>query len=376
MSVQGDKLINKFNFLDTCLKNEDGVIIYGIGMYGSAVADYMIETGNREKIRGITVTDRKDAPAVYKNIPVSEAGDCFSNEENRKCLVIVAVSIQYQESMISLLESFGVERWYCLTRESYLDLMRNGDKRIKVPYHGMDFLVAGFTKCGTTSLHCVLRDIDSIFVPLEKETHFFEWFDRTENAEEKLAERYFSDIREGQKVVGAVEPTFYSRAEEIYQYFGSNVRIVLLMRNPAEAAFSLYKMENRYGNPLFEEIYQKYGVYHEEMFAHYFEKIVKDETYLFHYDYWLKRFYKHFPKEQVHIAFFEDLIKFPEREISRILEFIGINEKHIVKEMPKTNEGNFVMKNMEGYRIARQKGNLQYLKLSGGGVRQFPAYAA
>lgn len=356
MSEQNDRFIYKSEFLDVCLQKEDGVIIYGIGSYGSAVADYIIETGNKEKIRGIAVTDQKDVPAAYKNIPVSEAEICFRNEKNRKRLTIVAVSVPLQESIIAMLESFGIKKWYCLTRQVYLALMRKGDKRPRIPYRGVDFVVAGFTKCGTTSLHCVLRNIDSIFVPLEKETHFFEWLDKVENAEEKLAERYFSDIREGQTSIGMVEPTFYSYSKEIYQYFGPSVRIVLVMRNPVEAAFSLYKMENRCGSPVFEELYQKYRVYHhEEMFENYFINNVKKETYLFHYDYWLKRFYEVFPKEQVYVVFFEDMIKFPEREISHILEFIGINEKYTVSKIPKANEGNFVMKDLEGYMTARQR---------------------
>lgn len=361
MSVQGERFIYESKFLDVCLKNAASVIIYGIGVYGSTVVDYMIKTGNKEKIRGIVVTDRKDAHATYENIPISDAKSCFRNEENRNCLVIVAVSMQFQESIVAVLESFGINRWYCLTRHAYLNLMKNGDKRLRIPYRGVDFLIAGFIKCGTTSLHSVLRKVDSVFVPLEKETHFFWWFDKVDNAEEKLIERYFSDIRKGQEVIGAVDPTFYSYADEIYRHFGPAVRLVFVMRNPAEAAFSLYKMENRGGNPIFEDMYRKYGEYHEKMFEHYFENIIKNEKYPFHYDYWLQKFYKLFPKDQIHIVFFEDMAKFPEREISNILEFIGTNEKHVISELPRANEGNFVLKNLEGYRIAKQRGELQYV---------------
>lgn len=200
MSVQGERFIYESKFLDGCLKNAASVIIYGIGVYGSTVVDYMIKTGNKEKIRGIVVTDRKDAHATYENIPISDAKSCFRNEENRNCLVIVAVSVQFQESIVAVLESFGIKRWYCLTRHAYLNLMKNGDKRLRIPYRGVDFLIAGFIKCGTTSLHSVLRKVDSVFVPLEKETHFFWWFDKVDNAEEKLIERYFSDIRKGQEL--------------------------------------------------------------------------------------------------------------------------------------------------------------------------------
>lgn len=360
MSVRNERVIYGDEFLDRCLRDEDGVVIYGIGMYGSAVVDYIIESGNKEKIRGIVVTRLEDAPGEYKGIPVCEAGGYFRDRENRNYLVIISVSGQYQENIIELLESSNVKRWCCLTRMAYLDLMRKGDKRKRISYRGVDFLVSGFVKCGTTSLHSVLRTINSIFVPFEKETHFFWWFNDVEKAQEKLIQKYFSDIREGQKVVGAVEPTFYSYADEINQYFGPSVKIVLLMRSPADAAFSLYKMENRVGSPIFEDMYQKYGVYHEEMFEKYFENNVKSETYSFHYDYWLNKFYEYFPKEQIHVVFFEELINSPEKEMSNILKFIGIEEKHIISSIPKANEGNFVMKNLDGYRIAQQISEIQY----------------
>lgn len=360
MSVRNERVIYGAEFLDRCLRDEDGVVIYGIGMYGSAVVDYIIESGNKEKIRGIVVTNLEDAPGEYKGIPVCEAGSYFRDRENGKFLVVVAVTVKIQESIVVLLENYGIKRWYCLTREAYLDLIRNGDKRQRIPYQGVDFLVAGFAKCGTTSLQCVLRDIDSIFVPYEKETQFFWWFDKVENAEEKLIKRYFSDIREGQKIVGAVEPTFCSHADEIYQYFGPSVRIVLLMRNPTDAAFSLYKMENRAGSPIFEDMYQKYGVYQEEMFENYFDNVIKNETYQLHYDYWLKKFYERFSKEQVYVAFFEELINAPEREMSNILAFIGIEEKHAISSIPRANEGNFVMKNLDGYRVAKQIREIRY----------------
>lgn len=46
--------------------------------------------------------------------------------------------------------------------------------------------------------------------------------------------------------------------------------------------------------------------------------------------------------------------------MSNILKFIGIEEKHIISSILKANEGNFVMKNLDGYRIAQQISEIQY----------------
>lgn len=238
-----------------------------------------------------------------------------------------------------------------------------GDERPCVPYQGINFLTAGFMKCGTTSLYSVLRKMYSVYVPARKETAFFSWFDKVENAEEKLIKSYFSYIRDGQKAVGMIEPSFYLNAKEIRQYFGAEIRIILMMRNPVDASFSMFKMLNRdgYMEDIFEELYQKHGSYHEEMFERYCERIVNDKEYLFYYDYWLKNFLEYFPKEHILVTIFEELLKSPQYEMNRILNFIGIDEKCTCLEFPKINEGSFVMNTIEGYKIAKRRRELQHI---------------
>ena len=181
--------------LDNCLSKYKSIIVYGIGNYGKAFIDYVIDIGQKKKIKSVVVTDRTNTPGEYRNILISEAGELFNQTVYEDTCVILAVSLRYQKSIITQLDKFGISNYYCLTDEIYRKIAEGGIKGMIVPYHGLTFLVAGFMKCGTTALHRVFMNIDRVYVPVEKETAYFSWFHHVNHAEEKLIKRYFSCIR-------------------------------------------------------------------------------------------------------------------------------------------------------------------------------------
>lgn len=347
MKNHTEKYVIEEAFLKRCTDNCNGIIIYGIGEYGKKTVDYFSSTGKKEKLKAILVTDRTCSESEYAGISVIESRMFFKCEENRQhCMrgggycVIVAVSLKYQGEIAMILEGYGVEQYYCITRSVLRELEKKvnieTDHRVCEPYRGMDFIIAGFTKCGTTSMHYALNKIPGIYLPTGKETKFFSWFHQVPDAKNKLIEKYFMGIREGQKV-GTIDPTFYGNAKEIYQFFGSDIKLVFMIRNPVDATFSLYKMLNRDGDPLFEQLYQKYAVYHKNMFLKYFESVVSKENYQFHYDYWLEKFLMYFSREQIKVILFENLIKDPVKEINDLLDFIGVDERYQANAFPKEN---------------------------------------
>lgn len=120
-----------------------------------------------------------------------------------------------------------------------------------------DFLVVGAAKSGTTSLYEYLKLHPEVFVPDEvKETNFFvepkdvlgngpRYFAR--NSYGTTLERYldlFKSVESGNKAVGEVCPTylpFYSYTiPNIKKYLGDEVRIIIILRNPVDRAYSHY----------------------------------------------------------------------------------------------------------------------------------------
>lgn len=113
------------------------------------------------------------------------------------------------------------------------------------PGHRPDFLIVGAQKAGTTSLYAYLRQHPTIVGAVPKEVHFF---DLEENYE-KGAAWYESAFRAGFSLFGkrlffeATPSYLYHKqaAERIFQY-RPDLKIIVLLREPAERAYSSWNM--------------------------------------------------------------------------------------------------------------------------------------
>ncbi|MDE7430528.1 MAG: sulfotransferase domain-containing protein, partial [Lachnospiraceae bacterium] len=265
----------------------------------------------------------------------------------KECYVIIAVSIIYQDEIANLVNQY--DRQYCyVTDELYLDMKKILTSDL-VQYSGIDFLCPGFPKCGTTSLYSALRSIDCIYLSEPKENYFFKWYDSVENPKEVLIKNYFGNIKKGQ-TVGIIDPTYIKKAEQIYDFFGGRLKLIFLVRNPVEAAFSGFKMAVRLGMGELDQAYQsRGGKFCVDMFDEFLERRVHE----YEYFNWIEPFERYYAKSQMKIVLLEELIKQPQLVISDILEFCGISEQYKLKSLPLMNEGSFVMADVEGYKLAR-----------------------
>ncbi len=195
--MEQKKYLHMIDEIDLLFEREEKIVIYGAGDYGKRFADYVYIKGEKEKILSFLVTERKEKDYDYQGISVADAHDFLAD---RECFVIVAVSDQYQEDVVKIIEFYG-KRFCCLTEDLYRALI----KELEVPYHGLDFLLAGFQKCATSSLYIALQKVDDIFLPKGKETVFYKWYDKVDNFQSVLKEKYYHGIRNGQ-IVGAIEP--------------------------------------------------------------------------------------------------------------------------------------------------------------------------
>ncbi len=53
------------------------------------------------------------------------------------------------------------------------------------------------------------------------------------------------------------------------------------------------------------------------------------------------------------IVFLEELIGKPRETLNNLLDFIGTSERYAYETLPLSNEGGFVMADLEGYQLAR-----------------------
>ena len=103
------------------------------------------------------------------------------------------------------------------------------------------YLIAGTVRSGTTSLHRALRRHPEVFAPGEKELHFFDrQFDRGVGWYESL----FADAP-GTGPVGEATPNYVYDDHAVERMAGvvPDARVVVLLRDPVERAYSQYWMQ-------------------------------------------------------------------------------------------------------------------------------------
>jgi len=197
----------------------------------------------------------------------------------------------------------------------------------------LTFLLCGTGKAGTTWIHACCEEHHDICVPIKKkEIHFFS---RYFNNGFDWYNKYF-DHYSNQKAVGEICPSYFSTdqfpdtARNIYMNY-PKVKIILVLRHPVEREYSSYRMFLRAGK-VSDKI--------ENVLVPEWEH-VKTARYYHH----LSAYLKYFPKENIHILFYDDLVNNSRSFIQNFFKIIGVDESfvptlvnqkyHVTKDRPK-----------------------------------------
>lgn len=176
-----------------------------------------------------------------------------------------------------------------------------------------DFFIVGAAKSGTSSLYNYLIQHRSIFMPKTKEPHFFgSGRSLTEGYALEEYTRLFETIPEDIRVGEASTSYLYlaSAAQEIKR-FRPDAKIVMVLRNPVDRAYSQYWNHVRDGRESlsFEEalkaeperIRHGYRFYRDLPSSHYLEAGRYSEQ--------VERYFKLFGRESIRVYLFEDLLR-------------------------------------------------------------------
>lgn len=171
-----------------------------------------------------------------------------------------------------------------------------------------DFIAVGPARTGTTWLHGVLYH--RVSLPRgTKETHYFDWFyDKGID----WYRAYFVDCPAGQPV-GEIAPTYFHKPEvrERIARVLPNCRVVCTLRNPAERAYSAYRVYVREGETQlgFEEEVMRPG-----------SRILNSSRYAFH----LRGWQQLFGKDNIGIFLYDDLENDEQAYVDSICDFLGV----------------------------------------------------
>lgn len=196
-----------------------------------------------------------------------------------------------------------------------------------------NFLIIGAARSGTTTLYSWLQEHPNIYLPFERrpEPHFFLKSEEFNRGFSYYSKRYFNNWK-GEKAVGEKSTSYLYQASRVAPRIKESipdVRLIALLRNPIDRAYSSYwftvlsgletlsfedsllcENERRAnpGSPLLEEV-QPYAYIDR---GHYLTQI--------------KQYLEFFPREQLLIGLFDELIENPTQLYRNIARFLQVDE--------------------------------------------------
>jgi len=205
-----------------------------------------------------------------------------------------------------------------------------------------NFLVIGAQKGGTTALYRYLHEHPAALCATPKEVHYFNveyhrgpgWY----LAHFPLATRGAAVRRRlgVRPAVGEVTPAylFHPRVPERVHAFDPGLKLIAVLRDPAERAYSQYQMQLRGGTETrsFEYALER----EEEEWPRELERLLADPAYVSptglqrsyvargRYSEQLERWLRFFPREQLLILTSEDLLGDPAGPMAAVAAFLGI----------------------------------------------------
>ena len=210
-----------------------------------------------------------------------------------------------------------------------------------------DFLIIGAQRAGSSSLFAYVCAHPSVAEPTHKEIHFFDnnWFRGLD-----WYRRYFPlRARMGGRITGEASPyyLFHPAAPGRVVETLPDVRLIAVLRDPVERAYSAYQLARRQGHETLE--FEEALAREVERLAGEEERILADPRYasVAHrrfsyrtrglYAEQLERWYERFPREQLLVVRSEDLFAEPEATLQTVFAFLGL-ERWSAAQYPALNQ--------------------------------------
>lgn len=219
-----------------------------------------------------------------------------------------------------------------------------------------DFLIAGFPKCGTTTLHNLMQQNPRIYLPKCKETFYFS-NDCLYGKKEDYLERHFYREASSGQIIGGVEPSFFKYAKRVEPYLHLETKIVFMIRNPIHYLFSFYHMCMFLGAEEWYKAHKRYESFSGMMKAciknqgdHYSIRknypSIKDAIIGGKYIRYIKEFEKIAGRDNIKVILFEDFIKDEEQIVKDVFAFVGAENVQVNTHVG-TNKSELRMPNCE-----------------------------
>jgi len=207
-----------------------------------------------------------------------------------------------------------------------------GHRKIQVK---IDFLIMGSQKSGTTALTYFLMQHPEIYIPSEKEIHFFDddaLFEQMRGCVDYNEYHRRFDPQPGSKVVGEATPIYMywkPSAPRIQQY-NAQMKLILILRNPIDRAYSQYILQRglRKEQLSFSDAIRR-GVPRPGQGP----RQSREQSYVGRgfYARQIKHLLRYFPKSQMLFINNEDLRRDHSNTLNRVFDFLGVRRVSFIK---------------------------------------------
>jgi hypothetical protein len=194
-----------------------------------------------------------------------------------------------------------------------------------------NFFILGAGKSGTTSLYYYLKQHPDIFLtPVKEPTFFSEGFQMVKNPV-----KYFElfDSVGIETIIGEASHVYLTNptTAKVLKALFPNSKFLVILRNPADRAYSLYHHMRRRGYEYINTFEKAIEVEEERCVSKIFMETCPQYFYNFLYfrsglyGEQLKRYFSMFSQEQFHIIKYEQFIADTISSIRNIFLFLGVN---------------------------------------------------
>jgi hypothetical protein len=198
------------------------------------------------------------------------------------------------------------------------------------------FFILGAAKSGTTSLHSYLNMHPAISMAKVKETNFFVDRARRINTRQALDAQFSRSaetvLRGDSSHLHLSSPECAARIREACP----DARFVVLLRDPAERAHSLYLHNRRNGSEVAKTFEQALTLETKRSSSDRFQRRCRIHPDIFryvesgNYEEQLERYIELFPKDRFHIRTFEEFFADPENSLLEVHRFLGVEQSPLM----------------------------------------------
>lgn len=200
----------------------------------------------------------------------------------------------------------------------------------------VNFIICGTQKGGTSALYTYLRMHQEICMSKQKEVHFFDNEDIFGSKKPNYDEYHSFFLPEiSHKIIGEATPIYmywHNAPKRIYQY-NPKMKIIVILRNPIERAYSHWNMERVRGNDslsFWDAIHKEKERCEEALpYQHRTFSYIDRGFYLNQ----LRIIWSYFPSEQVLILKNEDLKNKHREIIIQVYQFLGVKQIEKLKSI-------------------------------------------